>query len=324
MLTIKSKRGISELIGGAIVFTILFTTILSYFLVISGTNHDYQTTAILRSISDRDRGMEAFQIGTSPSSGKIGAFFNNTGALPITIVALFVQNSTHNFFFNDSSTDITPRLPLYLNPFSQSQLFDTGILFTSGTIYELKALTSRGQLGGGSFPEAVSASAVVSNVVGFITINAATLEWAEWSNGDTPSTVTWINDFNIPFKKDLVWRGIFENHNVDDLYLSTNSIASMIRAIPKGSTEVRMEWFYTMDPADFGALTDFTLIIPAGSSTTLMFGPINKGAGMSTSEAADFDFKGQYPVTLLIYGRWASPSGVNYGQNIPFTGVIVP
>jgi len=268
--------------------------------------------------------MEAFQIGTSPSSGKIGAFFNNTGALPITIVALFVQNSTHNFFFNDSSTDITPRLPLYLNPFSQSQLFDTGILFTSGTIYELKALTSRGQLGGGSFPEAVSASAVVSNVVGFITINAATLEWAEWSNGDTPSTVTWINDFNIPFKKDLVWRGVFENHNVDDLYLSTNSIASMIRAIPKGSTEVRMEWFYTMDPADFGALTDFTLIIPAGSSTTLMFGPINKGAGMSTSEAADFDFKGQYPVTLLIYGRWASPSGVNYGQNIPFTGVIVP
>ena len=320
---IKRKRGVSELIGGAIVFTILFTTVLSYGLVINDTNHDYQTTAILRSISDRDKGLEQFTIGTFALAGNIALFINNTGSLPTNILAIFISNSTHHFFYNETSSGISPPLPMPINPFSTSLVIDTGLGFVSDEVYEVKALSSRGQLGSGRFPAPQSPSAVFAAVSGFLTLDASTLEWAEWSLGSTPSTVTWSADPEIPKNDYIVWRGNIDNHNTDDFWLRDHSIVSVLRAVPKTGDEVYMFWWYLVDSSNFEGYSDFSHFIPAGGSATVIWGSEGRGQGVNNANRVDIDFGGQYVVSLIFFGRWVDSSGEDYGQVISYAGILV-
>ena len=318
----RKDRGISIVIGGALFFAIVFSTLLSYSLVISETTHDYNLSALEKSSNDRDRATEKFAIQTFSVSGKIGLTINNTGGLPISIIGIFISNSTHQFYYNATVGGITPTLPHPVNPRSSSAMLDTGLIFVGGQVYEIKALSSRGQIAIGEFPERATSSAVFSTIAGLISLEIATLEWAHWEEGETPSSVTWSKDPEVPKGKDLVWRGVFVNHHTEDLYLRQELIVSVLNIIPDSSENVRLYWWYIIKTSDFTAYTDFSQTIPAGGSATITLGSKTKGVGMSTGDAQDIDFDGEYKVSIIVHGRWGSASGANYGQNIAYGAII--
>ena len=317
----RKDRGISFLIGGALFFTIVFSTLLSYSLVINETTHDYNLSALEKSSNNRDRETEEFVIQTFSVSGKIGLSINNTGGLPISIVGIFISNSTHQFYYNETVGGITPTLPHHVNPRSSSAVLDTGLIFVGGQVYEIKALSSRGQIAIGEFPERATSSAVFSTIAGLVSLEISTLEWAHWEKDSTPSSVTWSTDPEVPKGKDLIWRGVFDNHHTEDLYLRQDMIVSVLNIIPTSSQNVRLFWWYIIN-SDFTAYTDFSQTIPAGGSATITLGSKTRGVEMSEAEAQNIDFDGEYKVSIIIHGRWGSGSGTNYGQNIAYGGII--
>jgi len=322
MVSIKRKdRGVSILIGGALFFAILFSTVLSYSLVISETTHDYNLSALETSSNNRDRETEEFGIQTLSVSGNIGLTINNTGGLPINIVAIFVSNNTHTFYLNETVGGMAPPLPYSVNPRSLSAVLDTGLAAVGGQVYEIKAFSSRGQIGIGEFPERATASAVFSTITGFISLDITTLEWAEWQDGKTPAEHDWFITPEMPKQKDLVWRGVLTNHSTEDLYLRHDTVISVLRTTPTSSDDVRMYWWYIID-SDFTGYIDFSQTIPADGSATVTWGSRVRSVGMSSGQAQDIDFEGQYRVSFLIHGRWGSGSGTNYGQNIAYGGII--
>lgn len=314
-------------------FTIIFTTGLSYFTFISSEDHNYQTNALDRSANDRHKGLEKFTVTTKSNSGNLGFYINNTGAVSIRLIALFVSNDTHTLYYNQSTAG--PSLfPIFLNPLSGSSLLDTGIVLAQGAQYELTALSDKGGISTGNWPEEASTISVVALAIGFITMDFDSLRWAIWSQDSTLETLAWSNSPNVPTTQPIVWKATFNNNLDKDLYLGVSSIVSAQRATIQtggqqneggGGGGLKIYWYYIVNSPDFGPYADNTLVIPAGGPAEIVFGSASMGAGVSSSETVSIanGHGGSYMMFIVLHGNWSSPAGPFYGQNIPFGGFLV-
>ena len=342
----RRRRAVSVIIGAAIVFSILFSSVFAYFVVLTDNLHDYQLTALQKASSDSSKDLESFTMSTQLTNGNIGFSINNTGGLTVKIVGLFLKNLTTTTYISSSSSGVSPPLPIFSNPNTGSPLVDTGIVPASGQVYDMTIVSSRGTTVKQTFPQATSGAIdEVATVVGWVTMEFSSLSWAIWSEGATPSTVTWNLGPDVPVGNPIVWKGSFSNHFSQDIYLDNNTIISTWRAtddeLTIGGRDTRLFWFYMVDPTDFTGYTpNLSLVIPAGGEKVLMFGSVIRGGAvrldgddkcndeedeLGTCVWFDNDGKvrGQYLVFVGIYGRWGSPTGQFYGQTVPFSGIIV-
>ena len=342
----RRRRAVTAIIGAAIVFSILFSSVFAYFVVLTDNLHDYQLTALQKASSDSSKDLESFTMSTQLTNGNIGFSINNTGGLTVKIVGLFLKNLTTTTYISSSSSGVSPPLPIFSNPNTGSPLVDTGIVPASGQVYDMTAVSSQGTIATDTFPQAASSTIdEVATVVGWVTLEFSSLRWAIWTENDIPSNVTWNAGPDIAVGNPIVWKGSFTNHFSQDIYLSENTLISTFRSTDDemdiGGDDTKLYWFFMVDPTDFGQYTpNHSLVIPAGGEKELMFGTVIKGGAVQfvdtdkcnkeeepTGSCVQYDndgkTKGQYLVFMVIYGRWGSPTGDFYGQNIPFAGVIV-
>ncbi|TLX83713.1 MAG: hypothetical protein E6K98_04430 [Thaumarchaeota archaeon] len=161
-----------------------------------------------------------------------------------------------------------------------------------------------------------AASSNWSTTWGILSINYTTLQWSR-DNG-----VTWNNAWSVPAQTSIVWRvNITNNDPVRSFILNGNTTLVAFGASPGNNAALP---FYILKN-NYPPATQYPTngqTIPSNSTQRIVFGAF--GAGSMPPVSFSNAQKGQYAISILIFGYWNSPSSGNFfGQNIPYEGIIV-
>lgn len=95
---LRDKRGISTIIGTMIFIGIIFTSVVPMYLVMRQADTIYDQKAALMNSLDQERADEEIIVYTYPltdTSNKLEATVDNTGAITITIVRLWINDTPY-------------------------------------------------------------------------------------------------------------------------------------------------------------------------------------------------------------------------------------
>jgi len=167
---VLKKRGVSGIVAAAILFTMLFTIGTGYLIAINQINHLYVKTYVKSSEQTQDQLKENLDLFAMVVDNKLTILTTNKGELPLAIIAILVRNADGVVvgYYNASSTSITPKLPIFLNPLDTESL-TTDIEPISLQKYEIKLLTDRGNVFSATYPSVkneLAARALSSGAIG--------------------------------------------------------------------------------------------------------------------------------------------------------------
>ncbi|MCZ6616432.1 MAG: hypothetical protein O7B32_03870 [Thaumarchaeota archaeon] len=147
----KEKKAVSTILGGAIIFGILFSVGASYYTTLTSRVDLYQSAANER--NDRDFGLAIESLTLQPTINftlsSILVTIVNDGPVAVEMIEMF-------YVWNGTTTEITgssidPDFPYTMNS-GKEKTFDTNIVANTTTNFILKILTSRGGIFVGEFP----------------------------------------------------------------------------------------------------------------------------------------------------------------------------
>jgi len=169
---VSKKRGVSGIVASVILFTMLFTIGTGYLIAINRINNLYVKTYVENSEQTQDLLRENLELLAMVVNDKITLLTTNKGELPLAIIAIIVRNEDGGVlgYYNVSSTSITPRLPIFLNPLDTESI-TTDIEPSSLQKYEMKLLTNRGNIYSTTYPPVrneLAARALSSGALGDI------------------------------------------------------------------------------------------------------------------------------------------------------------
>ena len=149
----SKKRGVSGIVASVILFTMLFTIGTGYLIAINQINHLYVKTYVKSSEQTQDQLKERLELIAMLVNDKLSILTTNKGELPLSIITIMVRNADGVVagYYNASSSTITPRLPIFLNPLDTVSI-TTDIEPTSLQKYEIKLLTDRGNIFSATYP----------------------------------------------------------------------------------------------------------------------------------------------------------------------------
>jgi archaellum component FlaF (FlaF/FlaG flagellin family) len=153
VVDVVKKRGVSGIVAAVILFTLLFTVGTGYLIAINQINKMYVNTYIKSSEQAQERLKENLEPVAMLVNGKLSILAINRGGLPLSIIAIMVRDAEGVVvrYYNVSSTTITPRLPIFLNPLDTESI-TTDIEPKSLQKYEIKLLTDRGNVFSATYP----------------------------------------------------------------------------------------------------------------------------------------------------------------------------
>ncbi len=154
---------------------------------------------------------------------------------------------------------------------------------------------------------------------GLLQVDYKSLEWAQGSSD-------WSTGWSLSDGTDTVWRiSIKNNDPIDTFYIGDDTALVMTR-VASASTSV----FYigdsaTTNPLTINAYTDLSQSISPGQELVVYFGATDSGG---TNEARTPAQQGINQAPILIFGKMCSGvgcpgSGIEYGQTIPFLGILL-
>jgi hypothetical protein len=131
----------------------LFTIGTGYLIAINQINHLYVKTYVKSSEQTQDQLKERLELIAMLVNDKLSILTTNKGELPLSIITIMVRNADGVVagYYNASSSTITPRLPIFLNPLDTVSI-TTDIEPTSLQKYEIKLLTDRGNIFSATYP----------------------------------------------------------------------------------------------------------------------------------------------------------------------------
>jgi hypothetical protein len=145
-----AKKGIAAIIGGIIIFGIVFSV---------GYGYLYFSTQNIKALNatDNSKATESYTVtGGLGSSGNITVSITNNGPIAITLVSIIISNSSQNVLkvATSASGKVSPSLPISINPGQTSASIDTGVAQTLTAIgsYTIKVLSQRGNLVAALYP----------------------------------------------------------------------------------------------------------------------------------------------------------------------------
>jgi len=330
------KKGVSELIGGAIVFTILFTSILSYFLVISDIDHNYQMTARSSNFRARANALENLEVTSVNIAGHIGFYVNNTGSVPLSIVSSLISNATY-VKLNEG-----PPLPITLNEGSGSQIIDTGVIPSSGVEYAIKLVTMRGNTALGIYPEPVedlssAIQAETAKALGLIGMNYQSLEACVPAQDDClPSGDGWDRGWKVTKNDEILFRVQLENFGTKTLFFSNVTTITAVGGMDR-STSISSYNFQIKKPGTVGDddglpyTPDYNTAIQSGQQKYVYFG----AKKVAEDDLQKIPSGGIYLLTVVLFGYTdTNDSGIAndcvsglcdepYAQSLPYSAVLV-
>jgi len=160
---------------------------------------------------------------------------------------------------------------------------------------------------------------VLAQNAGLLQVDYKSLEWAQGSSD-------WSTGWSLNNNVDTVWRiNITNNDTTDTFYIGEDTALVMIR-VASASTSV----FYigdsaTANPPTINEYADLGQNISPGQELRIYFGATQPGGTTEESTPAQ---KGINQSPILIFGKMCSGggcpgSGIEYGQTIPFLGILI-
>ena len=160
---------------------------------------------------------------------------------------------------------------------------------------------------------------VLAQNAGLLQVDYKSLEWAQ-------GTSDWSSGWSLNNGDGTVWRiNIKNNDPLDTFYIGDDTALVMTR-VASASTSV----FYigdsaTTNPPTIAAYTDLSQSIAPGQELLVYFGATQSGG---TSEESTPAQKGINQSPILVFGKMCSGggcpgSGTEYGQTIPFLGILL-
>jgi len=160
---------------------------------------------------------------------------------------------------------------------------------------------------------------ILAQNAGLLQVDYKSLEWAQDDND-------WSSGWSLNNGDDTVWRiNITNNDPTDTFYIGEDTALVMTR-VASASTSV----FYignsaTANPPTINAYTDLSQSISPGQELRVYFGATQPGGITEENTPAQ---KGINQSPILIFGKMCSGggcpgSGLEYGQTIPFLGILI-
>ena len=141
----RRKAAVSSIIGGLIIFGIMFTVGFGYFYSISQDNALYQRAVMQYDSKQLQMDRESLTISAQVVSGSLEVAASNTGPEPSVVIAYMVTNSSDGALIQfENGTGSTPPLPYSIEPGGSADF--TGIPYVSGWSYLIKVLTQDGNV----------------------------------------------------------------------------------------------------------------------------------------------------------------------------------
>jgi hypothetical protein len=144
----RRRSAVASVIGGVIVFAILFTVGYAYFLT---AQQDYKSIQNSSSAANQ----EIFSVTGSLATGNVSVYIKNSGPITITIETIITVNQTAGSGFgktyvldNDStnpSLNYHKQMPFSLNTQTTSKLINTTVPLGQST-FLIEAITARGTI----------------------------------------------------------------------------------------------------------------------------------------------------------------------------------
>ncbi|MHA2032588.1 MAG: hypothetical protein ACW99Q_24730, partial [Candidatus Kariarchaeaceae archaeon] len=162
----RKKKGISALLGGIILFSIIFSTGTAYFLFTFQSQQGLQIANYERMEMGAEQNIEDFfVVGEINGTSYLRTVVNNTGPIPIQIVYRFVIDSNNVILEDDDFTSN----PITVNPLGSAEI-PTSIQYFGGD-YTLKIVSRRGTLVANTYPLSTFNSAEISAGFGSIRLD---------------------------------------------------------------------------------------------------------------------------------------------------------
>lgn len=194
----KARRAAFPIIGGLIIFGILFTAVLGYYYTTNAFQQNYQNAVkneqenLIQSSSQN-----LIVTGSLSSTQKLDFQLNNTGS-SVSVVAYWIFNGTSGSVvqYENTTTMSSCRspntcLPLYVGQGGSVTYTNTNISVTNVyQQYVIKVVTSQGGVFSGTFPSeqlsSGSINSLVSGGIGSLRMSFSSFSWYGYVTGPGP------------------------------------------------------------------------------------------------------------------------------------------
>ncbi|MDG6934140.1 MAG: hypothetical protein JRN68_05535 [Nitrososphaerota archaeon] len=319
----KGRRGVAGILAAVLMFAMLFTAGLGFFVYINKANALYDQQLVNSSNAIVAANQEDLSVTTGLSASSLTVTIQNQGSAATRVIDIFVTKPSGTVVqLTGAST--TPALPITINPGATSQTLVTSIVVSSGEYY-IKVLTGRGNTFTSAYPTPIPPYAQQAESSGSLAINLQTFRFYVLGNGlQSGGEVSGFVATALPItSNDLAFSVTFTNTDIAQrnitIWPSSEVEVMTIETGANGKNIQTSNFFIASgltggtDPTGVAAFTT-PLTVPYQHSITLYFGAANpETTGLiSTSSLA------QSPFTAFFELNGIYSDGTFFGETVPF------
>ena len=330
----------AAIIGGVLLFAMLFSVGTGYFLFVNNANTFY-----VKTLSDRTSAMQAqlseiLQVASAAGTGNnhLTLTVTNSGPINSNITAVYVidpSNTPYTYGIGFSS-NTSPALPLGVGQ-GGSATVDTGLLIQTGA-YMLKVVTQRGNSFSATYPPtaiSLASQALASGAIGDLYLGFHSLTWytVVTCNVNQKCLQRQGAGFAIPAistVSPIAFSIQVTNLNSLQQNITLDQYTLMTEFVPPvpgtgGGTARSYAWYIVSNSTNvLSAYSTFTLFY--NKPVTLVFASTSAGTLIPygpafSSGTITYGFIVTHGCQALKQSN-CTPSNVNYGQVAPYVSTL--
>ncbi|MCL5067409.1 MAG: hypothetical protein M1368_03535, partial [Thaumarchaeota archaeon] len=346
----RKKAAISSIIGGILLFSIIFTVGFGYFYSVTQDQKVLLAAQSQNSQLWAQKNQEGLYVTPSVgASGNLSFTVTNTG-IPVVIIAYFVTDQTGAIlkYVNASSsgstscTISTVSLPCSLNTGSVGSFSPTPpIDYKSGTL-TIKIVTNRGSTFFGTYPTqeltSTSISSLVASGLGSLEMIFSSFNFYNYSVDSAPNWKVNLSSAQVaavtPYNKPIVFSAQITNNDPysGTIVVDAHTDLWTFLSCGSGCGTQSLLGFYVMNVASDGTVTSTSygsfvpIQIPYGSTKTVYFGSkcdlsISSCSGYAAQSISDLT--SEHDVFMIFSGTLVTVDNASlYSQNLPFSATF--
>ncbi|MDG6907120.1 MAG: hypothetical protein JRN20_15205 [Nitrososphaerota archaeon] len=354
------RQGIAGIIAAVVLFAMLFTVGLVYFLNVNSGNQLFSLSFNQRATNLQNKQSENLAVSVFlDSTGYIEASVKDTGVTTVSVVGLYVVNQNNAMtycdfsgsagYVNAAACPSQPDKPIVLVPGQTSQTYSTGVgcNLELGPSCSVKALTSQGNIFIGYYPPYNASlppviTAIAEGAFGDLFLQFKTYKWYSVIPCTTSSSGYCLSNplpgFQIPAasaQSPMAFSVTVTNLSPEKLTITLDYETSIYQFFAQGSSFRTAGWYILSNSSDTNIDKTYSEVsIAYDQNLTLLFGngETNQGTpqqyftpqGLGGSNGVQ---AGQIASVFIFAHGWegvkpGSIKSTNYGQNIPFVTTL--
>ena len=352
----RRKKAVSSIIGGVLIFGIIFSVGFSYFYTTSQDQQVLQMAQKQNNDLSTLKNQESMYVQSNlTSEGNITFTLHNTG-ISTDLVAYFITDQTGKLlqYLNGtiSSTasvkacysNQTSQLPCELDPGAAAYVMPSPeITYVDGNTYTIKFVTSRGSTFVGTYPTqeitTSSLNTLVASGLGSLEMVFSSFNFYSYSETGGPWQINLGSAQSAavtPYSKGIAFSMQITNNDprAGTIVVDSHTDLWTFLSCGSGCGSQSLLAFYVMNVGSDGTISSTNqgsfvpIQIPYEATKTIYFGcsydtSLNSCFGGSSSAQAITDAMSEHDVFLIFSGTEVSAENSTlYSQNLPFAATF--